>query len=396
MRVESYECGVWNFESLNLKHQIHNIMENIELKKTPFNQIHHDLGAKMAEFAGYDMPIQYSGLVEEHLNVRNNVGVFDVSHMGEFRAKGPLAKQFMQYCTVNDVAALGDGKVQYTCLPNGKGGIVDDMLVYRIADDHYFMVPNAANIDKDWAWRSQIAEKYGMTLGEDFKNESEEWAQLAVQGPNALKAMQKLTSANVVDMEYYTFQIINFAGVDNVIFSTTGYTGSGGCEIYIPVAHAKKVWDAVFEAGKEFGIMPAGLGCRDTLRLEKGFCLYGHEIDDTISPIEAGLGWITKFVDGNDFLNREIFAAQKANGVSQKIVGFEMIDRGIPRNGYEVCDAEGNCIGMVRSGSPSPSTGKNIGTALVQKAFGKKDTEIFIKIRNKLVKAVVVKMPFLP
>ena len=200
-------------------------MENIELKKTPYNQIHHDLGAKMAEFAGYDMPIQYTGLVEEHNNVRNNVGVFDVSHMGEFRAKGPLAKQFMQYCTVNDVAALSDGKVQYTCLPNGKGGIVDDMLVYRIADDHYFMVPNAANIDKDWAWMSQIAEKFGMTLGEDFKNESEEWAQLAVQGPNALKAMQKLTKANVVDMEYYTFQIINFAGVDNIIFSTTGYTG---------------------------------------------------------------------------------------------------------------------------------------------------------------------------
>ena len=371
-------------------------MENIELKKTPYNQIHHELGAKMAEFAGYDMPIQYTGLVEEHNNVRNNVGVFDVSHMGEFRAKGPMAKQFMQYCTVNDVAALSDGKVQYTCLPNGKGGIVDDMLVYRIADDHYFMVPNAANIDKDWAWMSQIAEKFGMTLGEDFKNESEEWAQLAVQGPNALKAMQKLTKANVVDMEYYTFQIINFAGVDGVIFSTTGYTGAGGCEIYIPVAHAKEVWDAVFEAGKEFGIMPAGLGCRDTLRLEKGFCLYGHEIDDTISPIEAGLGWITKFVDGNDFLNREIFAAQKADGVSQKIVGFEMIDRGIPRNGYEVCDAEGNCIGMVRSGSPSPSTGKNIGTALVKKAYSKKDTEIFIKIRNKLIKAVVVKMPFLP
>ena len=370
-------------------------MENTELKKTPYNQIHHDLGAKMAEFAGYDMPIQYTGLVEEHNNVRNNVGVFDVSHMGEFRAKGPLAKQFMQYCTVNDVAALTDGKVQYTCLPNGKGGIVDDMLVYRIADDHYFMVPNAANIDKDWNWMSQIASKFGMKLGEDFINESEGWAQLAVQGPNALKAMQKLTTANVIDMEYYTFQIITFAGVDNIIFSTTGYTGAGGCEIYIPVANAKKVWDAVFEAGKEFGIMPAGLGCRDTLRLEKGFCLYGHEIDDTISPIEAGLGWITKFVDGNNFINRDLFAAQKANGVSQKIVGFEMIDRGIPRNGYEVCDAEGNCIGMVRSGSPSPSTGKNIGTALVKKDFSKKDTEIYIKIRNKLIKAVVVKMPFL-
>ena len=348
----------------------------------------------MAEFAGYNMPIQYEGLVVEHNNVRNNVGVFDVSHMGEFRAKGPKAKEFMQYVTVNDVAALTDGKVQYTCPPNGKGGIVDDMLVYRIADDHYFMVPNAANIDKDWNWMSKIAAERGMKLGEEFINESEQWAQLAVQGPNALKAMQKLTAANVVDMEYYTFQIITFAGVENVIFSTTGYTGAGGCEIYIPVKYAQKVWDAVFEAGKEFGIMPAGLGCRDTLRLEMGFCLYGHEIDDEISPIEGGLGWITKFVDGNNFINRDIFEAQKANGVEKKIVGFEMIDRGIPRNGYEVCDAEGNVIGQVRSGCPSPSTGKNIGTALVKSAFSKKDTEIYIKIREKLLKAVVVRMPF--
>jgi len=364
------------------------------MKTTPFTDLHIALGAKMAEFAGYNMPIQYEGLVVEHNNVRNNVGVFDVSHMGEFRAKGPKAKEFMQYVTVNDVAALTDGKVQYTCLPNGKGGIVDDMLVYRIADDHYFMVPNAANIDKDWNWMSKIAAERGMKLGEDFINESEQWAQLAVQGPNALKAMQKLTSANVVDMEYYTFQIITFAGVENVIFSTTGYTGAGGCEIYIPVKYAQKVWDAVFEAGKEFGIKPAGLGCRDTLRLEMGFCLYGHEIDDEISPIEGGLGWITKFVDGNNFINRDIFEAQKANGVEKKIVGFEMIDRGIPRNGYEVCDAEGNVIGQVRSGCPSPSTGKNIGTALVKSAFSKKDTEIYIKIREKLLKAVVVRMPF--
>lgn len=364
------------------------------MKETVFCQKHKDLGAKMAEFAGYNMPIQYEGLTVEHHNVRNNVGVFDVSHMGEFRVKGPHAKAFMQYVTVNDVAALVDGKVQYTCLPNGKGGIVDDMLVYRIADDHYFMVPNAANIDKDWNWMSQIAEKMGLVIGEDFKNESEEWAQLAVQGPNALKAMQKLTSANVVDMEYYTFQIINFAGVDNIIFSTTGYTGAGGCEIYIPMQYADKVWNAVFEAGAEFGIKPAGLGCRDTLRLEMGFCLYGHEIDDEISPIEGGLGWITKFVDGNNFINREIFEMQKANGCTKKVVGFEMIDRGIPRSHYEVCDANGNVIGEVRSGSPSPSTGKNIGTAVVKTAFSKKDTEIFIKIREKLLKAVVVKMPF--
>lgn len=365
------------------------------MKTTPYTDLHIALGAKMAEFAGYNMPIQYEGLTVEHHNVRNNVGVFDVSHMGEFRAKGPVAKQFMQYCTVNNVFDLTDGKVQYTCLPNGQGGIVDDMLVYRVKDDEYFMVPNAANIDKDWAWMSQIADKMGMKLGEDFVNESEQWAQLAVQGPNALKAMQKLTDANVVDMEYYTFQIITFAGVENIIFSTTGYTGAGGCEIYIPVAQAKKVWDAVFEAGAEFGIKPAGLGCRDTLRLEKGFCLYGHEIDDTISPIEAGLGWITKLkAEENVFINKDLFIAQKAAGLKRKVVGFEMIDRGIPRGGYEVCDAEGNTIGAVRSGSPSPSTGKNIGTALICNCHSKVDTEIYIKIREKLVKAKVVKMPF--
>ena len=365
------------------------------MKTTPFTDLHIALGAKMAEFAGYNMPIQYEGLQVEHHNVRNNVGVFDVSHMGEFRAKGPLAKKFMQYCTVNDVEALEDGQVQYTCLPNGKGGIVDDMLVYRVADDEYFMVPNAANIDKDWAWMSQIAEKMGMTLGVDFKNESEEWAQLAVQGPNALKAMQKLTQANVVDMKYYTFQIITFAGFENIIFSTTGYTGAGGCEIYMPVAAALKVWDAVFEAGKEFDIKPAGLGCRDTLRLEKGFCLYGHEIDDTISPIEAGLGWITKLkAANNNFIYKDLFLAQKAAGLKRKIAGFEMIDRGIARAGYEVCDAEGNKIGEVRSGSPSPSTGKNIGTALVKAEYGKAGCEFYIKIREKLLKAQVVKMPF--
>lgn len=365
------------------------------MKTTPYTDLHISLGAKMAEFAGYNMPIQYTGLVEEHNNVRNNVGVFDVSHMGEFRAKGPLAKQFMQYVTVNDIDALSDGKVQYTCLPNGQGGIVDDMLVYRVHDDEYFMVPNAANIDKDWAWMSQIADKMGMTLGVDFMNESEAWAQLAVQGPIALKAMQKLTRANVVDMEYYTFQIIEFAGVKDIIFSTTGYTGAGGCEIYIPKAHAIDVWNKVFEAGKEFGIMPAGLGCRDTLRLEKGFCLYGHEMDDTISPLEAPLAWITKLkAENNNFINKSLFLTQKAAGVKRKIAGFEMVDRGIARNGYEVCDAEGNVIGQVRSGSPSPSTGKNIGTALVKAQYGKVGTEIYIKIRNKLLKAVTVKMPF--
>ncbi len=341
------------------------------MKTTPYTDVHIALGAKMAEFAGYNMPIQYTGLVEEHNNVRNNVGVFDVSHMGEFRAKGPVAKHFMQYVTTNNVEDLFDGKVQYTCLPNGQGGVVDDMLVYRVADDEYFMVPNAANIDKDWAWMSQIADKMGMELGKDFVNESEQWAQLAVQGPNALKAMQKLTAEPIEDMEYYTFKILTFAGVENIILSTTGYTGAGGCEIYIPVAQAKKVWDAVFEAGKEFGIMPAGLGCRDTLRLEKGFALYGHEMDDTVSPLEAPLAFIVKLkAENNNFINKELLL------------------------GYEVCDAQGNKIGEVRSGSPSPSTGKNIGTALICADHAKVGTEIYIKVREKLLKAITVKMPF--
>ena len=264
------------------------------MKTTPYTDLHIKLGAKMAEFAGYNMPIQYTGLVEEHNNVRNNVGVFDVSHMGEFRAKGPIAKHFIQYVTTNNVEDLFDGKVQYTCLPNGQGGVVDDMLVYRVHDDEYFMVPNAANIDKDWNWMSQIADKMGMELGKDVVNESEQWAQLAVQGPNALEAMQKLTSENIVDMEYYTFKILTFAGIPDIILSTTGYTGAGGCEIYIPKEKALEVWDKVFEAGKEFGIMPAGHGCRDTLRLEKGFALYGHEMDDTVSPLEAPLAFIVK------------------------------------------------------------------------------------------------------
>lgn len=364
------------------------------MKTTPFTEKHIALGAKMAEFAGYNMPISYTSLVEEHNNVRNNVGVFDVSHMGEFRAKGPNAFKFMQYCTSNDIASLYDGKVLYTVLPNGKGGIVDDMLVYRVNEQEYFMVPNAANIEKDWNWMSAIAEKMGLKLGVDFTNESEHYGQLAVQGPNAMKVMQKLTDTPIMDMEYYTFKYLTLAGVENVLLSTTGYTGAGGCEIYFDKKDAMKIWDAVFEAGKEFGIMPAGLGCRDTLRLEMGFCLYGHEIDDETSPIEAGLNWLTKFVDGNDFIDRKYLEEQKANGVKKKLVGFEMIGKGIPRNGYKVCDKDGNEIGNVRSGSPSPSTGKNIGTAHVKTEFSKKDTIIYIEIRNKLVEAKVVKMPF--
>src|SRR5574344_1711298 len=365
------------------------------MKQTPFTQKHIALGAKMAEFAGYNMPISYEGLVAEHNNVRNAVGVFDVSHIREFRAKGPKAHDFIQYCTSNNIDLLFDGKILYSVLPNGKGGIVDDVLVYRISKEEYFMVPNAANIEKDWNWMSKIATEMGLELGTDFTNESDSYAQLAVQGPLALKVMQKLTPTPVEDMEYYTFKYLTLAGVENVLLSTTGYTGAGGCEIYFSPKDATILWDAIFEAGKEFGIVPAGLGCRDTLRLEMGFCLYGHEIDDTTSSIEAGLGWLTKLkAENNNFINKSLLIAQKTAGCKRKIVGFEMVDRGIARNGYEVCDAEGKVIGMVRSGSPSPSTGKNIGTALVCAEHSKADGEIYIKIREKLLKAVVVKMPF--
>jgi len=373
------------------------------MKNTPFTQNHIDLGAKMVEFAGYNMPVQYSGLVDEHLAVRNAIGVFDVSHMGEFWAKGPKALEFLQRVTTNDVSALEDGQVQYTCLPNGKGGIVDDMLVYRFKADEYFMVPNAANIEKDFAWMSLFAQEMGINIGTDetsapadtvFYNASEDYAQLAVQGPLALKAMQKLTTENVVDMKYYTFKVLEFAGVPDVVFSITGYTGSGGCEIYCHPKDAQTIWKAVFEAGAEFGIKPAGLGARDTLRLEMGFCLYGHEIDDTVSPIEAGLGWIKKFVENKPFVDREKMELLKAEGVKRKLIGFELLDKGIPRQGYELCDADGNVVGNVCSGTQSPSLNKAIGTGYVSPDFSKVDTEIFVKVREKLLKAKVVKMPF--
>ncbi|GHS86052.1 aminomethyltransferase [Bacteroidia bacterium] len=364
------------------------------MKTTAFTQNHIALGAKMVEFAGFNMPVQYSGLIEEHLNVRNAIGVFDVSHMGEFWAKGPKALAFLQRVTTNDVASLVDGQVQYTCLPNGKGGIVDDMLVYRFNAETYFMVPNAANIDKDYAWMSGIAKEMGLNIGTEFYNDSESYAQLAVQGPLALKAMQKLTKENVVDMKYYTFKVLEFAGISNVIFSTTGYTGAGGCEIYVNNADAPQLWKAVFDAGAEYGIKPTGLGARDTLRLEMGYCLYGHEINDTTSPIEAGLGWITKFVDNKPFIDRAKMEQLKAEGVQRRLVGFEMIDRGIPRQGYELCDANGVQIGTVCSGTQAPSLNKAIGTGYVKTAFAKLETEIFVKVREKLLKAKVVKTPF--
>lgn len=370
-------------------------MENTEnLKKTALNKMHYEMGAKMVPFAGFDMPVQFEGVNIEHETVRKGVGVFDVSHMGEFRAKGPLAKVFVQRCTSNDVAALNDGKVQYTCLPNGRGGIVDDMLVYRFGEDEYFMVPNAANIEKDWNWMSKVAEEMGLKVGIDFVNESDQWSQLAVQGPLALKAMQKLTNTTVEDMEYYTFKVLEFAGVKNIIFSTTGYTGSGGCEIYMPNNEAVSIYKAVLEAGKEFGIKPIGLGARDTLRLEMGFCLYGNDICDTTSPIEAGLGWITKFVDGNDFIDREYNEKQKTEGVKRQLRAFEITGKGIARHGYEICDADGNHIGEVTSGTMGPSVKKAIGMGYVDKAFCKMGNEIFIKVREKLIPAVIVKLPF--
>jgi len=364
------------------------------MKNTAFTQFHIGMGAKMVPFAGYNMPLQYEGLIVEHNNVRNGVGVFDVSHMGEFWVKGPKAFEFVQKMTSNDVAALIDGKVQYSCFPNGKGGIVDDLLVYRINNETYLLVVNAANIDKDWAWCVQHAEIMGLTIGKELYNASDEIAQLAVQGPLALKAMQKLTSTPIEGMEYYTFKKVDFAGVKDVILSTTGYTGSGGCEIYMANEDAEKIWKAVFEAGAEFGIKPAGLGCRDTLRLEMGFCLYGNDINDTTSPIEAGLGWITKFVDGNNFIDRDYNDTLKKEGVQQKLVGFDMIDKGIPRQHYEICDADGNVIGEVTSGTQSPSLGKAIGMGYVKTAHSKLGSEIYVKIREKLIKAVVVKIPF--
>jgi len=364
------------------------------MKQTAFTKFHIALGARMEEFAGYNMPIQYEGVVKEHQIVREGVGVFDVSHMGEVWVLGPKAKGFVQWLTSNDVTALVDGKVQYTCLPNGKGGIVDDLLVYRVADDKYFLVINAANIEKDWNWMVSHAKEKGLEVGRDLINASDDYAQLAVQGPLALQAMQKLTNDNVVDMEYYTFKQITFAGVDNILFATTGYTGSGGCEIYVKNKDAEKIWHAVFEAGEEFGIQPIGLGARDTLRLEMGFCLYGHDINDSTSPLEAGLGWITKFNENNNFIDKDFLLKQKEEGLSRRLRGFEMIDRGIPRQHYEICDAEGQVIGEVTSGTMGPSVGKAIGMGYVNKGFTKFDTEIYIHIRNKMLKAKIVKLPF--
>ena len=360
------------------------------MKNTPFTEKHIALGAKMAEFAGYNMPISYTGINDEHFAVRTSVGVFDVSHMGEFILKGEHALDLIQRVTTNDASKLTAGKAQYSCLPNKEGGIVDDLIVYCLeANKSYMLVVNASNIEKDWNWISSFN-----TNNVEMHNISDKTALLAIQGPNATKALQALTNADILNLKYYTFTKGVFAGVDNVIISATGYTGAGGVEIYFENTgdNATKIWEAIFDEGKAYNIKPIGLGARDTLRLEMGYCLYGNDIDDTTSPLEGGLGWITKFT--KDFTARAIIEQQKAEGVKRKLVGFEMIDRGIPRHDYLIKDAAGNTIGKVCSGTQSPSLGKAIGLGYVAIEHAHIDIEIFIEIRNNLVKAKIAKTPF--
>jgi len=363
------------------------------MKHTAFTKFHEAMGAKMVPFAGYYMPLQYEGVNAEHNHVRTSVGVFDVSHMGEIWVKGPNALAFTQFVTSNDVSVLYDGKVQYSCFPNDTGGIVDDLLVYQINTETYLLVVNASNIEKDWNWLCQHAPKFNLEIGKDLYNASDEIAQLAVQGPLALKAMQKICTEPVENMEYYTFKKLQIAGAE-VIFSTTGYTGSGGCEIYMDNKDAEKIWHAVFEAGKEFDIKPIGLAARDTLRLEMGFCLYGNDINDTTSTIEGGLGWITKFNDNNRFINYGNLLLQKQNGTARSLRAFEMIDRAIPRQHYNITDAQGNIIGEVTSGTMGPAVQKGIGMGYIDSEFAKLGMEIFVEIRGKLNKAIIVKLPF--
>ncbi len=358
------------------------------MRKTALSNVHEQFGAKMVEFAGYYMPLQYEGLGVEHETVRNAVGVFDVSHMGEFLISGPNALELIQKVSSNDATKLEIGKAQYSCLPNDKGGIVDDLIIYKIKEEQYLLVVNASNMEKDWEWISTHN-----TMGADMKDLSMDYSLLAIQGPKAVEAMQSLTEVNLADIKFYNFEVAPFAGIENVIISATGYTGSGGFEIYCKNEEVKQVWNKVLEAGADFGIKPIGLAARDTLRLEKGYCLYGNDINDTTSPIEAGLGWVTKFT--KDFINSENLKAQKIAGVKRKLVGFEMIERGIPRHDYPILDAEGNEIGIVTSGTMSPSLSKGIGMGYVPTELSTPDSEIWVQIRNKQVKAKVVKLPFL-
>lgn len=357
------------------------------MKKTALYDKHVALGAKMVPFAGYEMPVQYTGVKEEHLKVRNGVGMFDVSHMGEFYVKGDKAVELLQKVTSNDVSKLTPGKIQYSCFPNGKGGIVDDLLVYCISEKEFLLVVNASNIEKDWNW----IESHN-TMGAELVNESDAISLFAVQGPKAAEALQSLTDVALSEMPYYTFKTGKFAGIDNVLISATGYTGSGGFEVYMQNKDAEKVWDAIMEAGAKFDLKPIGLAARDTLRLEMGFCLYGNDIDDTTSPIESGLGWITKFT--KDFIDKDVLLAQKENGTPRRLIGFTMIDRGIPRKDYRILDGNGNEIGVVTSGTQSPSLDQAIGMGYVKNDFKAPGTEIFIEVRNKSLKAEISKLPF--
>ena len=363
-------------------------METTTVKHIPLNDLHVKLGGKMVPFAGYNMPVRYSSDIEEHMTVRNGVGVFDVSHMGEFTVKGPNALDLIQRVTSNDASKLIDGQAQYSCLPNETGGIVDDLIVYKIKDNDYMLVVNASNIDKDWNWITRFNPK-----GAEMKNISDDICLFAVQGPKGVSTLQKLTKTDLSAIKYYHFAIGEFAGIPNVVMSNTGYTGAGGFEIYVNKQHAEKVWHAIFEAGKEFDIKPIGLGARDTLRLEMGFCLYGNDIDDNTSPLEGGLGWITKFT--KDFTNSANIKKQKEEGVKRKLVGFKMIDKGIPRHDYVIKDAAGNTIGKVTSGTMSPMLSIGIGLGYVTSEFANPGSEIFIDVRGKALKAVVSKTPLI-
>ncbi len=360
----------------------------MDIKFVPLNQVHEKLGAKMVPFAGFNMPVRYSSDIEEHMTVRNGVGVFDVSHMGEFTIKGSQALDLIQRVTSNDASKLVDGQAQYSCLPNETGGIVDDLIVYKIKENDYLVVVNASNIDKDWNWISKFN-----TKGAEMKNVSDDICLFAIQGPKAVGVLQKLTSVDLSTIKYYHFTIGDFAGAKNVILSNTGYTGAGGFEIYVNKADGEKVWNAIFEAGKPENIKPIGLGARDTLRLEMGFCLYGNDIDDTTSPIEGGLGWITKFT--KEFTNAANIKKQKEEGVAKKLVGFKMVDKGIPRHDYQIKDAAENVIGKVTSGTQSPMLSIGIGLGYVTTPYASVGSEIFIDVRGKGLKAVVSKMPLI-
>lgn len=361
------------------------------MKKTPFTDIHIALGAKMHEFAGYNMPIEYSGIIDEHMTVCNGVGVFDVSHMGEIWVKGPQSLAFLQKITSNDVSVLPIGKAQYTCLVNKQGGIVDDIIVYHYEPDKYMLVVNASNIEKDWKWCVENNDVHA-----DLENSSDTIAQLAIQGPKALATLQKLTKIDLTQVPYYSFVIGNIegSGLENVIISNTGYTGAGGFELYFYLSNAIDIWNAIFKAGEEFGIKPIGLGARDTLRLEMGYCLYGNDLDDTTTPLEAGLGWITKFIDGKDFIGRSVLEKQKKEGISRKLCGFQMLDKGIPRHGYDIVNDKDEKIGVVTSGTISPTTKIGIGLGYVKPEYTNIGTPIYIKIRDKSLKAEIVKPPF--